>query len=1587
MRKFIVTALFVSLQLVNAFGANLGEWTYSKSAAEELADTWDRPLIIKFSNSSGKCSLCNSFEKYINSCDYWKAYASEQQLAMAYIDYDINRDIGCYLNIVSNNPAVTSFPAFAIYASDGTTLLDAFTYGESEPYTAEAFVAKINSILEENDYLIDGIDLWDPTDNNATGATPLKFELYNKRQYHDLNKTPDDTADWYKFQCGRDKLYKLHLPDADYNIDFTSINDSYINSVTNDYHEAVTNRMTAPVVISTTHTFVTNLVSVNQSFDLSLTNGLPKLINVTSDITPPRATTNVVTLPYGPYEYNTPGAPPFIVTNGVPQELVAPSLQIFDAGLTAPLDFVLGGSSVTTNLALLNQLEDGLLFSPAQPCSGDYFFIRIGQQLEGDLPYFETIEYYDRTTNTTITVETNITATAVVTSTTTNITSRWVTYGGPTNIFVGLPTPEYIPAVAIITNTITESFSSIISNYSSEVVSQLSTNQIIYEGSNYVFYSYDRTQYTLNYRLWKPGIISFDKPQLSERESSDMVKVRVTRERGSTGEALFSYTFEDVNTPFSGYTAENGSDFLGVDGELAWADGEDGTKIIEVPLIQDVVPVWEGDETFAVVMTKHDDAAVLQAVMDGDRSVVTLKEATGRHPGVISFSGSSPDDSSDPIPFENPRRPEVFFREGESVTLWLERVDGSDGEISVRVKTKSGTALEDDSFDALDEVVTWLPGDTDPKPVTLDTYELDGFNDEIYFYVELKNEMDAKLGSARKVTLRLRDTLISQTLADTSGAARQHGLSLKSSRGEWFFDDGSALRSEPLAGGDTKLSLTLTGPGVISFDWSINDMEPGDTLTLDRGVVLGKSLAVDGSTISALVPSGRQTLVWTLTAGPPADERDLYALLENMLWQPVPQAFGPTPSDRGQTFETDLGWQMPQTYSVALDGSFEMDNGSGLPLTARVAGVSPAGAVIDNVMDTTLFDLWGEDEPRPGSTYRWQVSTVYAHADGEVVNPAGTWSFKGISSEDSDLTEPPPDGLGGSGYYEAVQGVFSDFGEIYDADDDITCRTAGGSLPSGLKMDPKTGRISGVPSRTGTRSVLIQARSSVDRKTVYYATTQINFRVNSLEDFTGKYIGAMSPGQGDLGFEGAMTLTIDARGHMSAKASVAGNNIAFSQTGADGVDNPEEPGEIYYDEITGPYVTDADGERHYSTLSELYLDADGNGTATLTHYKVSGSGTQDREVTELVYSVMLRKNIWKSDAGRRMAAAFEGYYTVLLPVTSTRDDFAPWGSGYLTVTVKYDGSVKIAGMLADGEKVSFATSLWNISDIDPDESDFTGQVVYIYLFSQPRGYGSNGGVCGFLKLTAGATPEESVITYDPLSPMQWWNYDPQSVYGAGGVEQSTETGFLNELSPAGGFYDRRTNLESFYTDRELTFEDSPDYPGADLLPEDNDGVDGVSGYLLYADILPFGTPLVVEASKLKVPKKQVANYGEDMNGDTLVDGGSAFENIDVDESLNLNNLSISMNHRSGLLKGGFELYYERENQDSSFQQRTEKMKWNGVITRVHPDHDPDEHNLGIQGGGFYLLQDHSYWLNGSGRTRSYEFDWSYPFELQSIETP
>jgi hypothetical protein len=219
------------------------------------------------------------------------------------------------------------------------------------------------------------------------------------------------------------------------------------------------------------------------------------------------------------------------------------------------------------------------------------------------------------------------------------------------------------------------------------------------------------------------------------------------------------------------------------------------------------------------------------------------------------------------------------------------------------------------------------------------------------------------------------------------------------------------------------------------------------------------------------------------------------------------------------------------------------------------------------------------------------------------------------------------------------------------------------------------------------------------------------------------------------------------------------------------------------------------------------------------------------------------------------------------------------------------------------------------------------------------------------------------------------------------------------------------NLQTYYLRKILSFEDAADFPAADAepepepdpdpdadpepdpddtrglsdrLPPDYDGTRGTSNYLLLDDpaFLPFGTNnIVVGAQSLSASAKKVVFNGTDSASHSLT-------NCIDDVSSNISGLTLSLTRATGLLSGSFDLVYERKNANGLFVRRTRKVGYKGVHTPVRPEgaltDDPSE---GVQGAGFYLIPDTGAYLDSTGRTRTYPFNWSFGFDLRSTVDP
>lgn len=1558
------------LLATDSTGARPGTWTYDLSAAKALADSTDRPLLVKFSNSSGKCVWCNKFASEIDASDTWNAYASEQQLAMAYIDYNhANWDEDYYLSFYSTTSKVTDvtgFPAFVIYASDGTNVLSAFSFGSTNiTFTAAAFTEKVDGVLENNSYQISGDDLWDPADNTAVGATILDFKSFNQRQYHDLNKLPTDTSDWFKFLCVSGRRYLLNVPAIDYKIVFKATNT--VGTTTNRTSTSVTASLPVLVPSNTvgssafmvTNTLATVTNFFVESFDV-ITNSLPwfeQLSSATNYSAPSsfsytNATRETVTT-------NLPGRK-IAFTNGTPPSVISPSFTIWDPARQTALPFETG-AGVATN-ALLSALTNGCVFTPAAAFNNSYCFAQISQTIDSAPPSFNVVEHDLPQTNlTVVTATTNFADGAAITRTITNIWS-FVTYSGPTNLLVPAPFPDYRPALLITSNRLTEVFRDTFTNALLASQTLVTTNASVSEGSNYVTYAYDRSSYRLNYRIWTPGEVGFAATNVQAAESAASVSLTVTRKGGTSGELRLRYGCSDLE-------AEDGKDYAAVEGELFWADGQAGSTSIVVSLIQDLRPTWEGNERFAVSLRKHEGASLQAPLNAWSNAAVTLKESAAIKPGTFGFSGSG--DGEEAEPFASPAKPAVTVKEGEAVTLWVARTGGSNGVSRVRVTTVSGTAASPADFDALSETLEWADNDGEPKRVTLQTAYRDPFNRDASLTVKLAGLLNAPLSAtAASAAVTLRDQSVALGLADTEASAASRGAAFKAASGYWFWSDAETLRCEsPTRAGSQALTLTLTGPGLLTFDWSIAGWAAQDKLTCSGGVVAPQILSGDGGSSWVLVKPGRQSVTWVFTKASPVDASlDDHASLANLVWHPMTRASVLSPPNLSRTRAPDFSWTLPDSAAVRLGGDFDVDEADTLPQTTTVSAVSPAGSSVPDVLSAAFSELWPGASLVAGRTYRWRVDTVLEHEGSRLVYAGDTWSFTALNPEGSGDTGLPPEGLNGDAY-EARQGVRCDFGEISASADGALYAVVGGALPPGLTLSRATGRISGVPTKAGTWTHQLQATAAG----VPYTSASVTIRVYPLGAFAGTYDGWSATNTPPESC-GAATVTLTESGSWSAKISAGGTTYSFSKAGFDETtDGPAEPSALV-GAAYGAVFAAADG-RYTNTLA-VTLDAEGAAYGTLTVYALTGSGATATAVPT-VFDLELHRNNWSEGHMLPVLSAFKGYYTVALPVSAAENpDNTPWGSGYVALTVGDKGSVKLTGLLADGQSWSASSVL-----LMPDTNDTATAAIYVYF--QPAAYNKNGALTGWLRISLGDSLYENTVDCpESDQTLKWWNRTPTCVSGAEGSAATGATGFFNDLAAAGGFYDTVMNLQTFYRNRALSFTDNTDFPGSallDRLPADNDGKDGTSGYLLLDDdaMLPFGANIVVGAQSLSVGARKLVTNDLDRATHSMTDY------IELDESSNVAGLTLSLTRATGLFSGTFDLVYERENANGAFVRRTRKVTHRGIYTPVRPGRTAEDSNEGLQGSGFYLIPDTGSYLDNTGRTKTYSFSWSFAFDLLS----
>ena len=296
-------------------------------------------------------------------------------------------------------------------------------------------------------------------------------------------------------------------------------------------------------------------------------------------------------------------------------------------------------------------------------------------------------------------------------------------------------------------------------------------------------------------------------------------------------------------------------------------------------------------------------------------------------------------------------------------------------------------------------------------------------------------------------------------------------------------------------------------------------------------------------------------------------------------------------------------------------------------------------------------------------------------------------------------------------------------------------------------------------------------------------------------------------------------------------------------------------------------------------------------------------------------------------AAATLLESFKGYYTVAMPAAteggsaSEAVNAAPQGAGYLAMTVGAKGSVKVAGVLADGTKVAHASRLL-LSDGGGSEACVP---FFVPLY---RKTGWAGGLLWF-------DPETRTVTTDRDSGwfIRWKN------------PGSGPDGFEMLLDACGGFYGTGAALASAYL---FTVE-------MGIVPYHH--AEGASEWAAAPDAVPVppkGSSLtILQAAKPRKVTEEVRTWYE------------------YDET-NPANATLSFTARTGLFKGGFSLCYDYE-AGGKLIHKAVSVPYAGVLTPVRAPVFADL----PEGMGYALV------LDNDPAVKTYKLKRSFPVRLDA----
>lgn len=330
-------------------------------------------------------------------------------------------------------------------------------------------------------------------------------------------------------------------------------------------------------------------------------------------------------------------------------------------------------------------------------------------------------------------------------------------------------------------------------------------------------------------------------------------------------------------------------------------------------------------------------------------------------------------------------------------------------------------------------------------------------------------------------------------------------------------------------------------------------------------------------------------------------------------------------------------------------------------------------------------------------------------------------------------------------------------------------------LPPGLKLDTKTGVISGVPTAPNNYPINLTASNGISPAPAPLPVTIVI--VNLPSGLDGVYSGLVSR---DLEINnlagGRSDITVTKSGGFSGAVVLAGTKYSFKGNLRFGVDAGQTPPVVIppFDAevtiarkgisapLTLTFTIDPTAKNRFLSASLTSVNISGDVAADVTGWKVTTTPSR--------YAGRYHMGIRIPDGDANL--------------NPPNADLVPQGNGFATFTVGSRGTLSIAGRTADGEKITCATFVGPSGEV----------LLYQSLYTTAR----KGSLLGQLNLRTGADeelPSDNIIksnesTFDwvrPVNPAALSTKSVTRTYRQGfGLETPISTPVA--LEAFGGFY-------------------------------------------------------------------------------------------------------------------------------------------------------------------------------------------------------